>query len=161
MPVQFKYRLTGAGWSEGSISDGHASATLTASYLEDALGDLLEAVGVLLEGAIDARCSWEEEPGEYRWIFSRQGNDVRLQVLGFEDMYSLKPDPAGYSIFETSLSLRDLAIAIADGAQAVLDEHGEDGYLAKWDQHPFPSEHLALIRARLTINVDSDNGATG
>lgn len=124
MSIEFSYRLTGAGWSTASISDGHATATLTASYLEDALGDLLEAVGVLLEGSTDARCSWEEEPGEYRWIFSRRGGDVRLQVLGFEDLYSMKPDAAGYTIFETTQPLRGLAMAIGNGAQAVLDEHG-------------------------------------
>ena len=31
-----------------------STATITASYLDDALGDLLEAVGVLLEGAEEA-----------------------------------------------------------------------------------------------------------
>lgn len=159
MSIDFRYRLTGAGWAEASISGGEASATLRASYLGDALGDLLEAVGVLLEGATGARCSWEDEPGEYRWIFSRRGEDVHVQVLGFEDSYLRKPDAAGTVVYESTLPLLGLAVAMADGAQAVLDEHGADGYMAKWIGHPFPTEHLAMIRARLTLNVDEGNGA--
>src|SRR5690349_4440222 len=86
--VEFDYRLTGLGWAEARISDGRSDATFTASYLEHALGDLLEAVGILLEGADEARCSWMEEPGEYRWVFRREGSAVQLRVLGFADMYS-------------------------------------------------------------------------
>ena len=79
--MEFGYRLTGTGWSEARLGDGPCSVRITASYLGDALGELLEAVGVLLEGAEQARCSWAEEPGEYRWIFDRAGSDVRLRVL--------------------------------------------------------------------------------
>jgi hypothetical protein len=55
------------------MCDGASSATITASYLMDALGLLLEDVGSMLEGVDEARCSWEEEPGEYRWIFEGMG----------------------------------------------------------------------------------------
>ena len=43
--------MTGKGWAEARIADDDSWAILTASYLSDALGDLLEAIGVLLEGA--------------------------------------------------------------------------------------------------------------
>ena len=46
LPVEFKYRLVGTGWAEARIEDEEAWAGLTASYLSDALGNLLEAVGV-------------------------------------------------------------------------------------------------------------------
>jgi len=37
---------------------------MTASYLSDALADLLTALADLRDGAWSARVSWDEEPGE-------------------------------------------------------------------------------------------------
>lgn len=147
--MEFTYRLTGTGWSEARLEDRSSSATITASYLEDALGDLLEAVGVLLEGAQEARCSWAEEPGEYRWLFDRADSDVRLRVLAFRDLYSPESDDRGHVVFETKTPLREMAEAVADGAQRVLDEYGEAEYQRRWVEHPFPIGHLELIRAHL------------
>ncbi len=39
--VEFEYRLVGTGWSEARFAVGGPSVSVTASYLEDALGDLL------------------------------------------------------------------------------------------------------------------------
>jgi hypothetical protein len=148
--VDFTYRLVGIGWAEATVSDGSSSATLTASYLEDALGELLEAIGTMLEGADEARCSWEEEPGEYRWVFQGSETDVHLRVLGFADVYSREPDHRGVVVFETRQPLRDIAEAVANGAQAVLDEYGEDEYLRRWVDFPFPTGHLEMVRERLS-----------
>jgi hypothetical protein len=160
--VEFEYRLTGTGWAEARIADDASHAILTASYLSDALGDLLEAISLLFGGASEVRCSWEEEPGEYRWIFVRIGdNDVRLNILAFDDIYSRpatlpgvaelcrQPDERGELRFSTTQPLSMLARAIADGAAATLDEYGEAGYLAKWVEAPFPTTYLAFIREQL------------
>jgi len=61
---EFDYRLVGTGWSEARVADAHRHAVLPASYLLDALGNLIEAVALVVEGAGEARCSWDEEPGE-------------------------------------------------------------------------------------------------
>jgi hypothetical protein len=42
-----------------------------------------------------------------------------------------------------------MAEAIAGGAQAVLDEQGQDDYLRRWVEFPFPIGHLQMIRAQL------------
>jgi hypothetical protein len=147
--VEFSYRLTGTGWAEALVSDGCASAAITASYLTDALGVLLEAVGSMLDGAGEARCSWEEEPGEYRWLFERTGEGVRLRILTFSDMYPPQPDDQGTLVFESRRSMREIAYAVADAAQALLDELGEDEYLRLWVEHPFPTGHLTRVREQL------------
>jgi hypothetical protein len=144
--VEFSYRLTGSGWAEARIADEQAWVTLPASYLSDALGVLLEAVGVLLEGGAESRCSWEEEPGEYRWIFQRRDDSIHLRVLAFRDQMAEEPDDQGALVFETTQPLREIAGAIADGAEAVLTEYGEAEYLRRWVEHPFPADHLAMIR---------------
>lgn len=48
MGVQFSYDLVGAGWANCAIGVDDASATVTASYLSDALDDLASAVSATL-----------------------------------------------------------------------------------------------------------------
>jgi hypothetical protein len=64
----------------GTLSDGRAEATVTASDVPAAVGDLLVA---LHDAELDGRgeCFWEEGGGEYRWMFARHGDKVRLAVL--------------------------------------------------------------------------------
>jgi hypothetical protein len=79
---EFSYRVVSSGWSETRVVDDKNHAVLVASYLSDALGDLIEAVAVIAEGATAARCSYEDEPGEYRWIFERTRDQVDDTILG-------------------------------------------------------------------------------
>jgi len=147
--VDFRYEIYGVGWARARIRDGASEVRLRASYLGDALGDLLETLVYLLWGAEIAQCSWEEEPGEYRWIFRRSGSEVNLVILALPDNFPRLPDDAGTQIYETNKPLVEVVTAIADGAQRVLDEHGEAGYLAQWLDAPFPTDHLHLIRTLL------------
>lgn len=79
--VEFTYRLTGAGWSEALLTIGAASTRLSASYLDDALGDLI-AAAVLAPGAESTiRVSWAEEPGEFRWVLDSSGDQLAVRIL--------------------------------------------------------------------------------
>jgi hypothetical protein len=149
--VQFNYEIVGVGWARASAGDADSKVELTASYLGDALGDLLEAIGILLEGGTAARCSWEEEPGEYRWIFTRDGDEVRLVILALPDNFPPMPDEDGVEVYRTTEPLVDLATSIADAAQRVLDQYGEAEYLRWWIDAPFPTAHLQMIREMLTL----------
>lgn len=148
--VEFDYRLTGTGWAEASIRHGDASLLLTASYLGDALGNLLHAVEDLLAGAGSSRCAWEEEPGQYWWLFERTADVVRLRILWFDDWVA-EPDDSGVLRFEGTVPLADLAMAIASGAEKVLAEYGVEGYLRRWVAAPFPEELLSGIQSRLSV----------
>jgi hypothetical protein len=143
--VEFSFRLTGTGWAEGRIAVGDSFATPTASYLSDALGDLIRAVRALLEGAEDARASWEEEPGEYRWVFQRSGSEVRMRLLAFPDVYDDGPDEDGQALLDVTCLVTDLALAVASGAQRVLDQLGPDEYQQRWVEHPFPTDDLTAL----------------
>jgi hypothetical protein len=145
--VEFEYRLVGTGWSEARVAVGARWVGLTASYLEDALGDLLMAVRLLVEGDQSARASWAEEPGEYRWMLDRSSDVVRVRILALADIYRDLPDDAGEVVFDESCDFRAFVAAIAGGARKVLEEHGEDGYRAKWLDHDFPTEHLVALEA--------------
>jgi hypothetical protein len=160
LPMEFTYRLTGIGWAEARIADSTSHAVMRASYLSDALGDLLEALGAILEGAAEARCGWDEEPVESRWIFARDEGDLltlrifaetfdRPDSVAWEEWLTLGPDEQGELRFSTTQPVTVLARAIADGAAAVLAEYGEAGYQEKWLEHPFPLARLEMIRGYL------------
>lgn len=148
--VQFTYRLVGPGWSEGRFAIGDRWVGLDASYLTDALGDLLRAVYGLVQGDASARVSWALEPGEIRWLFARSGSSVAVRVLSFSDDYLDQPaDDLGEDEIDGTVPLRSLAEAVAAGARAVLEEHGESGYKERWIEHPFPTATLAELELAL------------
>lgn len=149
IPMRFSYTLTGRGWGEAVISDNGNSVEIGASYLTDVLAVLLDAVLSLLDGSTTASCSWETEPGEWRWLFTRQNGDVDVRILGFDDFYKHRPDSEGQLKFETHDSLDSLADAISSGCAAVLEEYGESGFKELWIEHDFPKERLRLIQSRL------------
>ncbi len=80
----FSYHLGTAGWSTATVSDDERTVALTASYLSDALGDLTRAVIALLQGAEQARLTWDEEPGVVAWRFERQSDDVDVCITVFD-----------------------------------------------------------------------------
>jgi hypothetical protein len=94
------------------------------------------------------RCSWLEEPGEYRWIFRRDEETVTLRILEFPGSHPARPDEAGTVVFETSQAVDRLAQAIALGASRTLEKHGDVGYEGQWRTAPFPVGLLRLINAR-------------
>jgi hypothetical protein len=149
---EFDYRLVGTGWAKAHIADDNGEVFVTASYLSDALGGLIDAVASVLEGAPEARTSWDEEPGEYRWILTRAADDVDVRVLAFPELWGSRPDEEGEELFRSRQSAVGLASAVLSAAQRVLDEHGEDGYQQQWLEHPFPTAtfdrlHRAVVAA--------------
>ena len=72
-----------------------------------------------------------------------------MRILEFPDAMATAPDGEGSLVFETAQPLAALGAAIADGARRTLFEYGEDGYLASWVQHPFPTRYLDLLTERL------------
>jgi hypothetical protein len=86
MIVRFEYHLVGHGWSDAALQIGSNSISLTASYLSDALGDLVSAVAAVAEGAPAVKTSFVEEPGEFVWTFdSVNDSDVQVRIAWFND----------------------------------------------------------------------------
>ncbi len=144
MALQIDYKLTGSGWAECTIADGEKSCTVTVSYLTDALGDLVLAAVAQLHWFNGLSFSFEQEPGEFRWILtsSQHPDDVELKILDFYDQYERKPDSEGRLLFHTVCDRRDFANAVQQVATKVLADYGEAGYLEKWVEYPFPTESL-------------------
>jgi hypothetical protein len=139
------YHLDGTGWSRATVADQDQTAHLTASYLSDALGDLTRATLALVRGARQATISWEEEPGEYRWLLTRTGGDLAIRILWFDDADTQQPDEAGRVVFATTCILTTFATALARQLQQLLDDLGVDGYKRQWVRHDFPLSELEAL----------------
>ena len=82
---------------------------------------------------------FEEEPGEYRWIFTRLSPDrLGVCILWFSDNFSTELELKGKKIFETECRLRTFAGAILTASQRVLEVNGIEGYKEKWVNREFP-----------------------
>jgi hypothetical protein len=141
--MSFTWRLAGHGWADCTVTDDHAEAEVTVSYISAAPEDLLTAVASLISGDKQARAQFEAEPTAYRWLFYREGDDVWIQLLQLPD--SRKHDKAGTEIWSSWQATDTLARAIIRGFDEVARKHGESGYHDKWGS-PFPRTELEALR---------------
>jgi hypothetical protein len=147
MSFTIDYKLTGAGWAECIVEANGQKASLSASYLSDALGELLRAAVNLLEGVRGNTVSFAEEPGEYRWRLIRVDSEqIHVSVLSFDKLWGNEPDEAGNLVFQTVCPVREFAAAVASAAQRILDEYGVDGYREQWVNYDFPTDRLLRIQ---------------
>ena len=63
-----------------AIAEGSEGATVTASDLPEAAAGLLAAIETVKTSGM-SECYWHEGGGEYRWVFRRMDDDVRIAVL--------------------------------------------------------------------------------
>ena len=147
--VRFEYRLTGRGWSAATISARGQTAHLSASFLSDALGDLARAVIALLRGAERASLDWQEEPGDYRWLLTREAERLVIRVLWFDDTFSRASDDRGRLVFETECRLMDFAGQLKSQLQYLLEHVGSTGYKQQWVQQEFPLAEYETLRQLL------------
>ncbi len=154
MQFTVAYRITGLGWSECVVSHGKQTCTVTASYLSDALGHLLLAASAAASLFGRVTFSFEEEPGEYRWVItSPRMKEIEVAILEFNESWSCKPDEVGTSIFKTTCAPDAFARAVFSAAQQVLNEHGESGYAEKWGEHPFPMLQFRELERILALQA--------
>jgi hypothetical protein len=146
VPVTIEYRLDGTGWSECTLANGDDKCELTASYLSDALRNLVLAGTAVASGFTRVSFGFDEEPGEYRWVItSPRLNEVELEILSFDELWGGKPDAEGKSLFKARCLPEDFAAAVQAAAHGVLERYGEAGYMRLWHEHPFTSAQLAEL----------------
>lgn len=145
MTVRLRYDLTGAGWAECSLEIGGQSASISASYLSDALDDLARATVAVLSGQPRSEAVFEEEPGEYRWVFDRVGERrLRVRLL---DRVTTPNNPTETVLVDSECQAKEFGLALLAELRRLLELHGEDGYLEKWVRFPFPHNRVAQLSA--------------
>jgi hypothetical protein len=150
MGVEINYKLTGTGWAECTLHVDDAHVTVTASYLSDALDDLASAIAAALRGHPHSTARFDEEPGEYRWIFEPLPEEqVRIRVLEFPDLWGNRPDEEGQQIFQAECRLRTLAGAMISALQKLEEKYGIVGYREKWVEHDLPMNRVPELQELL------------
>ena len=152
MSLSITYRLVGTGWAKCVLSDDNAECEITASYLSDALGNLVLAALASLSGFKAVSFGFDEEPGEYRWVIEAIDlNEIKIELLNFDELWGNKPNADGELIFSTTCRPVVFARTVHGAATLVLKEHGEGGYIEKWGKHQFPSRQLTLLSELLAL----------
>src|SRR5262245_28827983 len=124
IPLRMSYTLVGTGWSRCMIEASDNRLEITASYLSDALGNLVLSALAVVSGFRAAAFPFDEEPGEYRWVLEVTDNNVlSIRVLEFSELWSQKPDTEGRVLFAISTTPLAYAKAVHSCASAVLEEH--------------------------------------
>lgn len=153
--LRFGWELSGTGWATCRIADSSSEWQSFASYCTDALADLLHGVAGLYGTFAAQRFSFDLEPAEVRWVLRSRGSDVDIAIYQFPDMSTSldMPDREGALSWTSTQTRGLLGHVVMEAAQSVLRLHGEDGYLTKWLEHPFPVAALQDLR-RLHLQHD-------
>ena len=153
--LQFSWELSGTGWATCFIKDSSGERKDVVSYCTDALADLLYGVTGLYGPAHVQRFSFDLEPAEVRWVLRGRGSDVDVAIYRFADMSTSidAPDQDGTLVLRSTQPRALLGHVVMEAAQSVLRLHGEDGYLAKWLQHPFP---VAALQDLCRLHLQHD-----
>jgi|GEM_PF-5668532 len=95
--------------------------------------------------------SFEEEPGEFKWdLESLPNNNLGVKIFeGYRD-HGASPHWKYKLLFQTTSTQMKFGRAVAKAADALLKEYGEDGYLEKWVEYPFPTGSLQQLNQLLT-----------
>lgn len=137
--IALEYKLVGKGWAECVLDFYGSKCTVTASYLSDALLELVSGTNHILSGGTEAKFSFDEGPGEFRWILRRTAEGgLAIKILEFADLWGSKPDEEGTVVLDITCLARDFSDALLVSLNELLDEYGLDGYRDKWAEAGFP-----------------------
>lgn len=120
--------------------------------MSDAFGNLVLSAVAMLHWFNSVSFSFSEEPGEYKWDLElRPNNTLELRIS--EAYLNHSDDPARWDhklLFQTTSTQMKFGRSVAKAGNALLEEHGEEGYLEKWVEYPFPTENFRELGKLIT-----------
>jgi hypothetical protein len=116
-----------AGWVTAKLISEQGCKTVVGSYTpNDAIRDLADAVASLATIST-ARCSWNQEPGEAVWEFTRTKAVIEVAVK------------SNHQSFECTFPWPRFCDDVLDALQTLRSTVGTTAYECEW-RHPFPVE---------------------
>ncbi|MBK1827587.1 hypothetical protein [Haloferula rosea] len=148
MGFSLTYDLEGAGWAMAQIQDGDEKFDITVSYLHDSLRELGEAARALRGGAESARVVFMDEPGEIQLLLTSSESGLDYELRWFDDWNSwgMHPDDKFESVHRGTTTVPRFFGEVLKEFEALLADHGEEGYREKWHESGFPSDLLLQLR---------------
>jgi hypothetical protein len=151
LKMQLVYQLAGAGWADARISHNSSYRDMVVSYLSDGLGDMARAALQLLHGAREVSFSFQDEPGEHRWILSRgEADSLHIRILWFDDTFTSRPRERGAEVFTCDCVVLDFVGQLSYVLQSILADEGLEGYKLRWQNHEFPLDTFTELQRLLT-----------
>ena len=146
--IRIEIALIGHGYMEATLTHDEDVISAEASYLSDAPSDLIHTVRSLLEGRNEAMCRWQDEPGEFRWLFHREDDRLFIALLWFEENFSKKRDEDGEVLFADEDDLHCFAGRVLSAFHALSMNCSPADYEAQWG-YPFPQRALRRLQEAL------------
>jgi hypothetical protein len=140
--------MVNKGWFIADFDSAEESISLTASYLSDGPRDFLSSLNRVVNGEQNVQCSWQEEPGTYRFQFQPLGEAIEMTIHFFEDSFSNRDDASGKVKFIELIPGIELLRGVLRGFDRLLFEISEETYLDMWT-YPAPTEELERLRLEL------------
>jgi hypothetical protein len=149
MTVRLRYELCGAGWADCTLEVDDQTATISASYLSDALDSLAGAVVSVLQHGESTAATFAEEPGEFRWQLDPTGEHLRVRIYWNLRRWNDLPHDPAIPLFDATCRTRTFAGQVLAELQRLLKEYGAAGYKDRWIMHDFPSARMVQLQELL------------
>lgn len=149
--IDFLCEIVDRGGIKAILNSEGKETIITGSYLSDAPADLIMAVALLFEGRSETVCSWQEEPGQYRWLFKREESVISIQVLWFDTAFSRKYNEDGMEVFSAGDELLRFSRKVLRAFHAISLKYTEEEYHQTWG-YDFPAQELNRLKDALQYN---------
>ena len=146
--IDFSCKLVDHGWIEVILTTETDELKIEPSFLSDAPCSLIMALTSLLEGQSEAVCEWQDEPGEYRWIFTRKKDSFELGIYYFKETFSRRENKYGDRIFfDEEVSLKFARKVLREFGR-IKREYTASEYEDLWG-YGFPQKEIDRLRMAL------------
>ncbi|MBD8036689.1 hypothetical protein H9635_08040 [Solibacillus sp. A46] len=169
--LKFNYNITGVGWAICEIQTANGTFTFRASYISDALGDLLNALLSLNSDmntesyADETKFSWYQEPGLTEWHIKAfdiksNGENLHFKINQYIDDTE-KGAPETTSAFACNYD--EFVYSVVESLDRLMQKFGLVGYQAIWVDADFPVvaylklKHYTIHKTAFPF-VDGQNG---
>ena len=152
------------GWAHVTVRHGSHLFEAVVSDLTDGLAEFITAIELVATSRLSgAECRWEVEPGFYAVVLRSRNEHPYVELsIGYDaDNYRVpeflrEPEPGFRVIFDVRVLVRDAITAY----RSLLERHGADGYLERWN-YAFPQVQVDALSAWLEWDAtrwDTPNG---
>lgn len=148
--MELVYDLKEDGWASVRIADAAQHLDFTCSYISDPLGSMATAAAMLLAGSREESFSFQDEPGEYRFVLTRGEADLlSIRVLWFDQSFSGRRNRFGKQIFHCEWAVLDFVGQVFVRLHTIFTVHGLEGYKRIWRNGDFPVRAYEAISRQL------------
>lgn len=149
--VDFSCEIVDRGGIKAILNSEGKETIITGSYLSDAAADLIMAVTLLFEGRRETECAWQEEPGQYRWLFIKDKKDISIQIIWFDKAFCRKGNEDGEVVFTANDELLRFSRKVLRAFHTISLKYSAEEYHKIWG-YDFPAQELSRLKDVLQKN---------